>query len=256
MDGLQTDDLSPLFLLGDPGHDWPDYRAELGVHDEHIPALIHLACDGRLLANDTNDGWAPVHAWRALGQLRAEAAIAPLLDLMSVLDEDIADIELPIVLGMIGAAAMPHLAHVVGDRTKSSIVVANALTALQQIATRHPGERAACVRIIERPLSPLADPDREVAGFAVASLMDLRSVESIEIIRDAYRRGAVDVSIPGDEEDAEIALGVRTVRLTPPPRYDHCPEPDRPPAPIGPDQTGREPCPCGSGRMFKACCLH
>ncbi|HEU5369606.1 MAG TPA: hypothetical protein VFU69_14125, partial [Ktedonobacterales bacterium] len=61
---------------------WPDYR-ELGLGPEHINDLILLATDHELRWGEEDDDapevWAPVHAWRALGQLRAEAAIEPLM---------------------------------------------------------------------------------------------------------------------------------------------------------------------------------
>ena len=59
---------------------WPDYR-KLGIGPEHIPDLIRMATDEELNeANEQNtEVWAPMHAWRALGQLRAVEAIEPLL---------------------------------------------------------------------------------------------------------------------------------------------------------------------------------
>ena len=63
-----------------PSPEWPDYLA-LGLGSEHVPDLIRMAIDEELnqAASDSLEVWAPVHAWRALGQLHAEAAIEPLL---------------------------------------------------------------------------------------------------------------------------------------------------------------------------------
>ncbi|HEX8907424.1 MAG TPA: hypothetical protein VF771_21405, partial [Longimicrobiaceae bacterium] len=51
---------------------WPDYR-HLGLTVKHVPGLIGIATDSGLLAADEKDRarWAPLHAWRALAQLRA-----------------------------------------------------------------------------------------------------------------------------------------------------------------------------------------
>lgn len=59
---------------------WPNYL-ELGFGPEHIPDLIRMATDEALNTAETEDMavWVPTHAWRTLGQLRAEAAIKPLL---------------------------------------------------------------------------------------------------------------------------------------------------------------------------------
>ncbi len=242
-----------------PPENWPDYRTEFGLGPEHVDALIRLACDPALHEADPESDaiWAPVHAWRALGQLRAAEAVAPLLDLLLRLEEDEAvDLELPAVLGMIGPPAIPLLADFVADRSAPMMPVVTAMTALEKIASRHPKSRGPCVDIL-RGILERRPAQASVNGFAIASLLDLHAVEAIETIRDAYRTDMVDISIPGDEEDAEIALGLRLHRTTPRPFYSHLPEGTPSPAPARSHKIGRnEACPCGSGRKYKKCCLH
>src|SRR5947209_12162350 len=89
MDGVQdidacggyADPVCQLLRMGEPGGgydpaEWPDYSAEFGIGHEHVGALIGIACDSALHRRDPNSSavWAPVHAWRALGQLRAPPA--------------------------------------------------------------------------------------------------------------------------------------------------------------------------------------
>jgi hypothetical protein len=61
---------------------WPDYLA-LGIGPEHVPDLVRMIQDDELSQADPQslEVWAPVHAWRTLGQLRAETAIEPLMGL-------------------------------------------------------------------------------------------------------------------------------------------------------------------------------
>jgi hypothetical protein len=108
------------------------------------------------------------------------------------------------------------------------------------------------------------DTDRSINGFAVSALIDLAAVEVIDTMREAFRRKSVDMSIAGDEEDVEIALGVRDWRSTPAPFYQisptgrlASPDADR----IQRDthavprhsKVGRnDPCPCGSGRNIRS----
>ena len=265
MDSISDLHADPLELrLSMPGtymppENWPDYRTEFGLGPEHVDALIRLACDPALHGADPGSDaiWAPVHAWRALGQLRAAEAVAPLLDLLLTMEEDEAvDLEIPFVLGMIGPPALPILADFVADRSAPTMPVVTAMTALEKIATGHPKSRGRCVDILRgilerRPAQP------SVNGFAIASLLDLHAVEAIDSIRDAYQTDGVDISIPGDEEDAEIALGLRLHRTTPRPFYNHLAETAPLPAPVRSHKIGRnEPCPCGSGRKYKKCCLH
>src|SRR5207247_2747483 len=73
---------------GNP-QDWPEYL-ELGIGREHIPDLIRMATDEELRWADSEslEVWAPIHAWRTLGALHAEAAIEPLLSLLKEIDEN------------------------------------------------------------------------------------------------------------------------------------------------------------------------
>ena len=68
---------------------WPDYH-ELGIGPEQIPDLIQMATDEALneASSESPEVWAPVHAWRALGQLRAVEAVEPLLELFDKLQDD------------------------------------------------------------------------------------------------------------------------------------------------------------------------
>lgn len=87
--------------------DWPNYVAELSLSPSHISELIRLATDTELGAVSalSQEIWAPVHAWRALGQLGATASVMPLLRLLEDTTDDWANEELPIVIGMIGPSA-------------------------------------------------------------------------------------------------------------------------------------------------------
>lgn len=201
---------------------WPDYVAEVGLGCGHVAALASMVCDAALNRANTDSSavWAPMHAWRALGQLGAEAAVAPLLAFLKTTENDEAvDEELPIVLGMIGPAAVPHIAGFLSDRSNPTSPVATAMAGLKEIVARHPECREECVGILAHVLEPHADADPVVNGFAVWTLIDLAAVEAIDSVRAAFRRKAVDISLAGDEEDVEIALGLRRRRSTPAPSY-------------------------------------
>src|SRR5437868_4322041 len=104
-----------LLTMGEPGglgSAWPDYRS-LGLGPEDVPALVRMVRDPALNGADSEskEVWAPLHAWRALGQLRAAEAVGPLLkQLDACANDDWCHEELPVVLGMIGPAALPALA--------------------------------------------------------------------------------------------------------------------------------------------------
>src|SRR4051794_14321559 len=70
--------------------EWPDYCVRFELQREHIGDLIRLACDAGLSQAEptSSEVWAPMHAWRALGQMRAEEAVLPLLALLTAVEDD------------------------------------------------------------------------------------------------------------------------------------------------------------------------
>ncbi len=250
--------------------DWPDYRARFGLEREHIGDLIRMACDAGLNQAESTSGevWAPMHAWRALGQMRAEEAVVPLLAfLRTAEDDEAAAEELPAVFGMIGQAAIRPISEFLSDRSNPEAAVSTALIGIKEVAARHPECRAECVGILVRMLESQAEMQPSIGGFAVSALIELQAVEAIDAIRDAFRRDAVDISIAGDAEDVEIALGLRARRATPAPKYMVLPagglpwqdadsDQQKTQAPPRHAKVGRnDPCPCGSGKKYKKCCL-
>ena len=265
-----TDPVCRLLTIGDSGsadpEDWPDYVAEFGLDPAHIPDLIRLACDtGLSFGNHADDRvmWASMHAWRALGQMRAEDAVVPLLALSKTMegDEPAAE-EIPEVLGMIGPPAIPHIAAYLGDSSNMAVHESAAIDGIRQIVRRNSGCRDECIGILTGMLESDSLERRLANGFAVSVLIDFRAVEAIDTIREAFQRDVIDISIAGDIEDVELDLGLRTRRSTPRPKYFSAPFAfdgffdSHADAPLKSAKVGRnDPCPCGSGKKYKKCCL-
>jgi uncharacterized protein len=218
--------LQTLFELGEIHDDepWLDYPAH-GITAADVPALLALIADKSLhnADYDSNEIWAPNHAWRALGQLGCAECVEPLLELLEeYLVQDIwAAEELPIVMGMIGVDAIAPLAAYLRDSSHSEearIIVAESL---KTVAEEHPASRDQVVEIFS---TYLITPDRRqpaLNGIVVCCLLDLKANSAMEPIRALYETGAVDISYAGDIEDVEIALGYREARATPQPTHGH-----------------------------------
>ncbi len=217
---LYLDPADKLLKLGeiDRFSEWLNY-AEMGIGQEHIPELIRMATDDNLnFAASTERGvWAPAHAWRALGQLRAEAAIAPLLAMLARLEEDdwIRE-ELPEVMSMIGPAAIPELAIFLANAKHKLYARVAASSSLQHIGNEHKASRAECVEALAAQLEKFSATDPELNGFVVADLLDLDSVETASLLERAFAAGRVDESICGDWETVQIELGLKEI-----PEYDY-----------------------------------
>jgi hypothetical protein len=206
--------VSRLLTLGDPGalgDDWPDYLG-YGFGAEHVPDLIRMATDPALNLGDSNstEVWAPLHAWRVLGELQAVEAIDPLLALLDdeEMKDDWAAEEMPVVFGKMGAPAIAPLAAQLADPRYSRYRRIAAVNGLSEIAQEHPGARTECVAVLTRRLDDPNNTDRELNGFLLASLLDLDAVESADVIRQAFERGNIDESIAGDWQEAAYELGL------------------------------------------------
>lgn len=193
-----------------PPECWPNYLA-LGLGPEHIPDLIRMATDAALqwTASDRLEAWAPLHAWRALGQLRAEAAVEPLLSLFDHLDEsDWVLEELPEVFGLIGRAALPALAAYLADGSHEVEAHLCAIPSIEQIGKRWPEARPACVGCLMEHLERCAEQDPEVNGFLVTGLVDLHAIEAAPLIERAFAARRVDPCVIGDWEEVKVVLGL------------------------------------------------
>ena len=98
-------------------------------------------------------------------------------------------------------------------------------------------------------------------GLVIAHLNGLEAVDYIDVILYAFINGNVVLTVAGDVEDVYILLGLRAERETPQPNYLN-PEFEELSSSFDSFKTkkkkiGRnDPCPCGSGKKYKKCCLN
>lgn len=185
-----------------------DYRA-LGIGPDDVPALIRIATDHRYDTAMLPAAWAPLHAARALGAMRAVDAIEPLLSLLDgVAGDDWLLGEVPRALGLIGSPAIPALVPYLAQSEHPVWGRIAAATALAEIGRAHPDVRADCVAVLTEQLRLFAKQDDELNGFLVCDLVDLGAVESAPVIADAFAAGRIDLSINGDWEDVQVELGI------------------------------------------------
>jgi hypothetical protein len=201
---------------------WPDYRT-LGLEERHAPALIRMATDPALQAAEDRDpaGWAPVHAWRALGQLRAPAAAEPLLALLQrEMESEWVMAEVPAVLGMIGPASLPGATLLLFDDGADEGVRIAASRAITGVGLEYPERRDEAAALLKTQLEDWKGQGRLLNAFLVSGLIDLQETEAAALMEAAFAGNAVDLDVNGDWEDAQVDLGLLPERLTPPPGYE------------------------------------
>jgi len=218
-----TDRIKLLLELGeaDRGRDWPDYL-QYGFVETDVPALLDLVADEALdqASSDSAEVWAPLHAWRTLGQLGSSKAAVPLIAQFDRLcDDDWALPELSIVMGMLGEPAIIPLASCMNDLNHKEFGRVLAADSLAEIAKRQIAYRE---RIIQCYRDYMRSPDlssHALNGLLIGRLLDLDAKEAIDDIRLFFAKDCVDITCAGDLEEVEIELGFRSKRSTPKPDY-------------------------------------
>ncbi len=213
-----------LLTLGDPrkldkptleSRGWPNYLGH-GLGPASIPDLIRLVGDEVFNEGDPDSPqvWGPLHAWRALGQLHATEAVAPLLDVLSNNEgDDWVHEELPRVFALIGPAAIPLVAAYLADTSQTLTTRITPVTALEKIAEAHPEARDESVRALARQLESYQDNDPELNGFIISSLVQLKAVEAAPLMQQAFESNNVDLIVLGDWDDARVELGLIPARV-------------------------------------------
>lgn len=208
-----------LLTLGEADwQEWQDYQ-DLGFNREHIPDLVCMATDVHLIVEaEVPEFWAPIHAWRILAQMDAKEAIGPLvnnLNLLEPADSDWLSEDLPRALVKLGPDCIPAPAMYLIDTRHEGFSRIRAGETLKDIAEQYPDRREQIKGILLSALELFEENDDDLNGFLLADLLDLKAVEAMPVIRRAFSVNAIDITIAGDLEDAEIELGFREERETP-----------------------------------------
>ncbi len=209
-----------LLEYGDAhGVDWPDYLA-LGIRAEHIPELVRMVSDEALQQTDSESSsrWAaPIHAWRALGQLRAEAAVEPLLQQIIVRNsdeygyDDWSGEELPDVFGMIGSPAIPALKNYMQANAQiDNHYPGIAASGLRHIAEAHPELRDECIAAIRDQLAKFEENPPILNAELILELRNLKvtDLDSLTPMKAAYFAKRVDLTFAGNWSDIKADLNL------------------------------------------------
>jgi hypothetical protein len=212
--------VAQFLTLGEPDwQEWDDYL-KMGFGPEHVPELIRMATDPELNEGDSESSlvWAPVHAWRTLGQLRAAEAVEPLLRLLQQEEERDSDLgleDLPRTLGQMGPPALAQLTAYLADESHGRYSRGAVARAMKEMAQLYPAAREACITALVQQLEQSGKDHSELNGFLVADLLDLKALEAAPALERAFAEDKVEESIAGDWPWVRYELGLGP---KPPPR--------------------------------------
>jgi len=177
--------VAALLSIGrDTSPDWPNYPATYHLTHEHIPELIRMLHDNALnLADSESDEvYAPIHAWRALGQLGDETAVPALINILPKIDEDNNDWEMeemPRVFALMGPAALPALTTYLDKKRQATWSRTVASHAVRSIAEAHPDVYDRCVAIIANQLQSYQFQDNSLNASLVYDLVEMEAMGTI-----------------------------------------------------------------------------
>jgi hypothetical protein len=215
--------------------DWSGYLS-LGIDTEHIPMLIQMLEDESLFTAESGDveDYAVVHVWRTLGELKAEAAIPVLLSVLSRWGDeepwwDWLMEEMPVVFQTIGSTAIPALLECMADSTQSDSSRSTAIGSLQVMGQQYPESRLQCVEGMTQQLQKFTQNSPDLNGYLIEGLVNLKAIESVAVMEQAFQQDCVEEWIVGDWDDVQVDLGLKSREEVPFKRYYPEPSPYRRP---------------------------
>lgn len=184
-------------------------RAALGLSQEHLPDLLRMSRDRDLYGanSDTDEVWAPLHAFYALSDLDVSSVIPELIPLFDLEDDWFSE-ALPELLGRVGAPALEPLRAYLADRTRWGYGHSRACEALEKIAEQHPELREQVVAMLSDVLRDAEHYHETSVTGAMDSLVELDAVEALPLIRHAFELGKIDEMLRGSWGDVLNDLGV------------------------------------------------
>lgn len=218
--------------------DGPDYFvAATRVSADDIPALIdilrywidpkwHNNLDASETDRDTKERRAmlPVSAWRTLAELRASAAVGPLIEVVRELGDEIDDWtlgEAPVVFGKIGESAVAPLFEVAANTKVNVWTRTVAARGLRWVAEFHASARDRVVALLTELIENCAENSIQFNSTLVDELVELRAVGAADAIERAYAANQVDHFLDNDWEQVRKKLGVEGQGLKMP-KNPHC----------------------------------
>ncbi len=244
-----------------------DY-AELGFSKDDIEGLLEIALDKDLALSNSpieKERYIPCHAVTALGQFEAVEALDPLLNRLEVFGDDVYYPEAVLYyVKKIAYLKLDVLIQYFLDRDEGKDLRALLLEGIEEAL----GETHGAEEKIEKTLVEYLQRDYELDDFlnatAIFTLVDITGDKYIDLIRKVFETKPVDVHYDGDLEDIEIGLGLRDKRSKPKEKSRiqkmiesfEMEDKIQPIISTEPKIGRNDPCPCGSGKKHKKCCLN
>ncbi len=278
--------ISILFSLGRNGlmrrDNQINYIEKYGFCEEDKEELLALATDMEIYQYDYSDikedegleFFGVVHAWHVLSQLEVPEAKQLFVDWFESYDFDNPDewmiAGFRAIIQPYRSEMFDYITSYVQDESHSEWVRMEYIEVIKDMYEAKEVSLEQLNTFLDTILSTSNNPI--VNAGAISVCMDHGLTEHHERIKKCFEQKAVDIDHIGDLEDVEIEMGLRTERETEkeltelqkafePYREDFDrilgkqEEESAPYISTEPKIGRNDPCPCGSGKKYKKCCM-
>ena len=278
--------VSTLFTLGREMLDAIDsfsYRSDIGIDESDIAQLLKLANDMDIYRyvygesdEEAKEFFAVIHAWRALSEQAAPEGKAFFQKFIVELDDPLFD---DWMLTEFRGLMVPYRSEMFEESVVAikdlSINEWVRLEYLELVRDMLAHGEVSVIKANELLADIFATSKSPVINaFAIGICTDNQLTEHYEAIAKCYENDLVDIDHLGDLEDVEIKFGMKTERENPRKLtelqkqwqeaisgIDALLEEDEVPVLTTyvkeqPKIGRNNPCPCGSGKKYKKCCMN
>jgi len=247
---------------------------ERGITKEHGDELVKLALDNDFsklvhydneedfyndLENETpewNATFAPCHALMALASFGLDKEAQKIIDNFDNIDpyDDNYLFAFVYYFASIYAQNMEFINTLIFDESASKEKKVYIFYIFEEIISSFKNQKSLnAIEEVSVEFLKSNERDSELNALAINTLVRVDGIKHIEVIRESYAKKSIDEFYADSLENIEIKLGLREKA---PPKVNTPKE--EPQEPVFKDKSvGRnDPCPCGSGKKYKKCCLH
>lgn len=202
--------LDQLLSLGSALEQEPDQAfQQIQFVPEQADDLVRMARDRALhtAPSISTEVWAPIWAAKALGRIGASDRAADLVPLLDLDDDGNAGF-LSEVFSSFGEPALAPLAAYVQDHTRWTYSRTQAIELIDELVDAHPELRDRVVQIYTTALKDATNNESVYNGMLLAGLLQLKAIESLPVIRQAFEDQAIELEIAGDWPEVLEELGL------------------------------------------------
>ena len=251
----------------------PDLAQEIASRDDAISYLRDILQNDKYWDHGgPGDGWAPYHVIHILPLIKTKEALELLFETMrdeiDLLEGWITE-STPTLLAAFGESAIEQLKEWVLDEKLDLYIRGSIATALNVIAHQHPDKEEEIKSFLSKLLEDTNDPT--FAAFLIDELLSFKDSNFLPQVRKAFEDGRIDTEvISQDDVDWVFNLPEKEqsyfiFKKSPLEHFSRenisylrkisYPEKETP-AKKTKIKIGRnDPCPCGSGKKYKKCCM-